>query len=283
MTDATYSELSLSHGRLSAGLRAFFRAEPLFAAASLILLAAMLPTGFAAWVDDRTLQGVNVWVKPLKFEFALFVYVGSLAIFAHWLPARFLRSPLYRVYAVAVIVMVVLEMVWIGGAAAFGVASHFNQTSAFMIAVYGFMGFAAVFLTTASLVYAVVMQRHADTGLPPALKRSFVLGLGLVLPLTLVTAGTMSSLGSHAVGVGLDQADRLAIVGWLRDGGDLRVSHFFATHAMHVIPLAGLVITRFGGGQATRLVTGFAVAYTLFTLYTFTEALEGRPFLPGLG
>ena len=41
---------------------------------AMLMLAAMAPTAFAALVDPRTFLGIDVWIKPFKFEFALAVY-----------------------------------------------------------------------------------------------------------------------------------------------------------------------------------------------------------------
>jgi hypothetical protein len=60
-----------------------FAREPLYAGAALCLAALIAPTLVAMALDGRTLAGVNVWLKPLRFEIALTVYlatlVGSLA------------------------------------------------------------------------------------------------------------------------------------------------------------------------------------------------------------
>ena len=204
------------------------------------MLAAALPTAFASLVDGREFLGIDVWIKPFKFEMALVVYTWTLAFFARFLPAGTTARRWYRVYVGAVAAAIVLEMIWIGGAAALGTASHFNPTP-FGDLIYSAMGFAAVFLTSASAVYAVLIARNPSTGLSPALKDAVVIGLALVLPLTLVTAGTMAAMGSHFVGGSGSDAGGLFGMGWARDGGDLRVAHFFATHALHFIPAFGLV------------------------------------------
>ena len=50
------------------------------------MLAAMAPTAFAALVDSREFLGIDVWMKPFKFELALAVYTLTLAFFARFLP-----------------------------------------------------------------------------------------------------------------------------------------------------------------------------------------------------
>ena len=103
------------------------------------------------------------------------------------------------------------------------------------------------------------------------------------MPLTLVTAGTMSQMGGHWVGGAPQDAVGLAVMGWARGGGDLRVAHFFATHAMHILPLLALVSARVFGGRSLMPVRASALLYTGLVAFTFAQALMGRPFLPGLG
>ena len=174
---------------------------------------------------------------------------------------------------------IVAEMIWIGGAAALGTASHFNQTP-FGIVIYPLMGLGAVFLTSATSVYAIQIARNPSTGLAPALNDAIVIGLALVLPLTLATAGTMSALGGHFVGGSGSDAGGLPLMGWSRDGGDLRVAHFFATHAMHFIPAFGLVSTAVFGPANRVPIWLFAVAFVAFVCLLFVQALMGQPFMP---
>lgn len=258
------------------------QAEPAFFALAVALLFSMAPTGFAAWIDARTFLGIDVWIKPLKFELSLVVYMLTLCFFARWLPAGTVDRPWYRVYRFAVIAAIVAEMIWIGGAAMLGTASHFNQ-SPIGVVIYLAMGVGAVLLTTPTAVYAWLIARSPATGLAPVLKDAIVIGLALVLPLTLATAGTMSAFGAHAVGSVGSDAGGLPVMGWARDGGDLRVAHFFATHAMHFIPAFGLLSVALLGANNRLPVRLFAAVFAGFVAWTFVEALAGRPFLPGLG
>jgi hypothetical protein len=260
-----------------------FRREPVFAAFALLLAFSVAPTAIAFLVDDRTLNGANVWLKPLKFEVSLALYLATLAWLAGWLPARILSNPWYRAYAVLVVTCIGLEMVWIAGAAAFGVASHFNASTPLMSAAYRLMGVLAVILSSATLVYAILLWRVGDGTLRPAFRLSVVLGLALTFMLTIPIAGYMASGTGHLVAGNGSDAEGLALFGWARNGGDLRVSHFFATHAMQFIPLAGLLADRLSSPRAgRRAVVLFAVIYVLVVVYTLVEALQGRPFLPFL-
>jgi hypothetical protein len=264
-------------------LREAFRREPLYAGAATMLAIAMLPTLVAYALDDRLVGGVAAWAKPLKFEASLAIYLFTLAWFAGWLPAGFVQRRPHRLMSCAVVAAVALEMAWIVGAAAHGVASHFNVESQAMVNIYRAMGALAVLLTSASAVLGVAILRARDAGGDPALRLAIGLGLVLTVVLTLPAAGYLSSGAGHLVGVEAEGVRRLAILGWARNGGDLRVAHFLATHAMHAIPLAGWIASRLlAPGAARMAVTLSSLAYAMLVAWTFAEALAGRPFLPFL-
>src|SRR5262245_66151219 len=122
--------------------------RPIQTACSCRTKATMLATLVAMALDERTLLGVNVWLKPLRFEIALAVYLATLAWFAGWLPERVIATRWYRTYAACVVAAIGAEMAWIGGAAAFSIASHFNESSPMMAWTYRLMGGLAVFLTS---------------------------------------------------------------------------------------------------------------------------------------
>ena len=164
----------------------------------------------------------------------------------------------YRLYSGMVVLAIILELIWIGGAAMFGVASHFNVANPLLQAIYPLMGAFAVLLTSATLVYGIAIWRNRRTGLPPALHLSISLGLVLTFVLTLVVAGTLASRSGHLIGVPVSGAT-VPILGWSREVGDLRVSHFFATHALHFLPVAALLARAFAAaasGNACRLDRG---------------------------
>ena len=257
-----------------------FRRHPLFAGGALCLVGLMVPTLFAMALDQRTFLDINVWIKPFKFQVALATYLATLAWFAGWLPARVAASRWHRIFSTIVVLAVGAEVAWILGAAALGTASHFNDNSPVGIGLYALMGVLAVVLTSASLVYGVVIVRDRNSRLDPVFRLSVGIGLIATFVLTVVVAGYMSGNGSHFVGGTHSDAGGLAPMGWARDGGDLRVAHFFATHAMHFIPVFGLIASRMvPASQGRAAVFAFAVLFIGLVGYTFVEALSGRAFL----
>src|SRR5262245_57246350 len=106
-----------------------FAREPLYAGAALCLAGLIGPTLVAMTLDARMLPGVNVWLKPRRFEVVLTVYLATLAWFAGWLPQGVTSTSWYRIYSASVVCAIAAEMIWIGGAASLGIASHYNESS----------------------------------------------------------------------------------------------------------------------------------------------------------
>jgi hypothetical protein len=257
-----------------------FRRHPLFAGAALCMLVLMAPTLVAMALDQRTFLDINVWIKPFKFQVALTVYLATLAWFAGWLPAGVRASRLHRIFSTIVVLAIGAETVWTLGAAALGTASHFNNSSPLAITLYATMGVLAVMLTSASLVYGIVILRDRNSRLDPVFRLSVGTGLILTFVLTVAVAGHMSGSGSHFVGGAHSDAGGLGPMGWARDGGDLRVAHFFATHAMHFIPVVGFIASRMlSAGHGRVAVFAFAGLLVALVGYTFAGALSGRAFL----
>ncbi len=257
--------------------------SPRYASMGYFLALALVPLLGAYALDERVFQGINVWLKPMKFAFALMVYLLTLAWFARYAAQSLTSRSWWRWHERAVVIAVLAEMVWIAGAAAMGTGSHFNVNTPMAASIYGLMGVAAVVLTSGSTAMAWAIHRNEHSGLSRTVKAGLVLGLGLTLPLTLITAGTLSSMNGHWIGGAPTDAAGLVAMGWSRDGGDLRVAHFFATHALHFIPLAAWVIFKMMGREAIGMVHIATAMFTGLVAFTFVQALMGKPFLAFLG
>lgn len=276
------TDMTLLNPNLSGTRQHLFDAEPLFAATGMLIGLSLAVTLAAMAIDTREFLGENVWLKPVKFQIALTLYLLTLAFFARWLPSGMTARPGYRLYAGLVVFAVIAELIWIGGAAMSGTASHFNVSSPFMQSIYGLMGAFAVLLTSATLVQGIAIWRNARTGLSPALHLSIALGLVLTFVLTVLVAGTLASQSGHLIGTPVSGA-RVPVLGWSREVGDLRVAHFFATHALHVLPvaamLAGALLPQRWGVPA---VWGAAFLFTALVAASFAGALAGLPFIAEL-
>ena len=273
MTAAT-----LPHSTLD--LRRMWRDAPQLMILTVMLLLALAPPYAAMALDTRIFQGDSPWLKPIKFHYALAAYAATLAFFARYMPEATLASRRWRWFMAAVVFAMVAEVVWLSIAAMLNTASHFNRENPVLMVVYPMMGAFAVLLTSASAAMGWSVWRNSRTGLPPSLHLAVALGLGLTFLLTVPVAAYMSSQPGHGVG---ETTRTLWLMGWSRDAGDLRVAHFFATHALHAIPLAGLLAVAFAPRQATRLVWLSAALFVALVVGSFVQALQGQPFLPLLG
>lgn len=246
-----------------------------------LAILALLPVlALACLLDPRTLAGVSVWDKPMRFSMALGIYLLSLGFYAAFIspPARARRA--YRWPMLIGTASAALEMMIITLQSARGIGSHFNFATSFDSAAYGLMGIGALLLTAMMAIVAVGIARYpAATAPNGAVRLSVVWSLGLSCVLTLLTAGTIAILGGPQVGETDASRQALRLLGWFTQTGDLRVAHFFGTHAMHTVPLAVWILGLWHR-VSTQTVARITLGYTVFVLLTYGQALLGEPLLP---
>lgn len=279
-TLAPYPAPAAGHGGHPAGrpTREIFRREPVLAGFGFALLAAILPLALAWSLDGRLIDGVGVWVKPIKFLASIGLFALTFAWIAGYLPEMRRRSAPVRAAVWTLVATASFEIVYITAQAALGQASHYNETTAFHAAMYALMGIGALLLTGTALPLAREVARHG-TGLHPAFRLSVVLGLVLTFVLGAGAGIALSLNGGHFVGGRIGDAG-LPLFGWSTTGGDLRPAHFLGIHAQQILPLAGLLAARALPRLAVPAVWAAAAAYALATLGVLLQALAGRPFLP---
>jgi hypothetical protein len=90
----------------------------------------------------------------------------------------------------------------------------------------------------------------------------------------------MSAQPGHWVGGVANDTNGVALFGWSRTGGDLRVAHFVGLHAMQGIPLVGWLASYVLGENAKPIVWGAVALWIAVTLTVFFQATSGRALLP---
>lgn len=253
--------------------------QPQLATTSVLFLVAIVPLAIASSLDERLVNDVNIWLKPMKFLGSLAIYYATLGWLHGQLPERTREGRLGRALVLVPVLMGVFEMTWLVLTAAAGEPSHFNRSAAIYNISYALAGVGATTLVLALLTAGVSIARDRASKLPPALKLSIVLGCIVSFTATMITAGFLSSGTGHWVGGTASDAAGLPMLGWSRTGGDLRVAHFFAMHALQLIPFMGWMIGRSGLPRPKALVWLAATGYSGFIGWTFFQALAGRPFL----
>ena len=211
----------------------------------MIALAAIALVGLV--IDPRTITGMPLWVKPLKFALSVFIYSVTLS----WLLGQLRRARRLAWWAGTVAaVFLAVEIVVIYGAAFVDTTSHFNVSTPFSTALWSTMAVSIVIVWSATILVAVLLFR-ADLGDPA---RSFairsglviaVIGMGLAFLMTSPTAAQLANFqgiaGAHTVGLP-DGGPGLPLLGWSTVAGDLRIPHFVGMHAMQVIPIIALLL-----------------------------------------
>lgn len=253
------------------------RRQPLLASVAFVFVLALIPVLIAQQIDPRLVNGINVWIKPAKFLLSLALYYLTLAWFFGLLSPEARRNRAARYVVVAPIVAGVLEMVWLIAAAMHGVPAHFNVGDPVWRTAYQLGGVGSLVLVSAMAVQGTLIARDRSAVAHPAYRRAVVLGSWLAAVATLLVAGYLASRSGHWVGGPQTDANALPIVGWARQGGDLRPAHFLALHLQQLLPLAGWLIARSGMARPLRAVHAVAALSVLAVAAVFVQALLGVP------
>jgi NO-binding membrane sensor protein with MHYT domain len=252
--------------------------HPLWYYSTLGYLALALLFLIAQGFDDRLLLGISVWAKPFKFAISIAVYFGTMTIFVEYMPQGYFAKKRGRLLTVIPVATALFEMVYIAIQAALGEPSHYNRETSFNATMYTLMGIGATAMVAALLWMGMSIARSNKLSNPMVL--AIVIGLVLTF---LLGGGFGSYLGNHPghwVGGTSDDASGLWLFKWARDGGDLRVAHFFGMHAMQVMPMfAWLLPKSLPRVLSVASVIVFATAYTAFSWLTFNQAIQGQPFM----
>jgi len=265
-----------------------------------LLAFAVVMTGLAVLcavgllIDDRTLGGAPIWLKPLKFSLSMVLYCPTLAWLLTLLPRH--RRAADRA-GMVIVTAAAVEMLIIVGQTVRGRQSHYNVLTAFDTTLYAIMAVSIGVLWAANLVVALLLlrERIADPATASAVRLGLALAvvgmaLGFLMTnptpaqLTVLESGASSVIGAHSVGVP-DGGPGMPLTGWSTTGGDLRIPHFVGMHALQVLPLVGLALGWFGtrlprlrdGRTRRSLVRIAALGHAALLALLTWQALDGQP------
>jgi hypothetical protein len=276
-------------------MRGFRLHPPLIATAAAMAALTLISIG-ALLLDDRTLVGAPIWLKPMKFAISLTIYTATLA----WLISLLTRRRRVGWWlGTGVAAAAFVEMAVIVGQVVRGQRSHFNTATPLDSALYSMMGvtIVGVWLATAGLGILLLRERIADRPAALAIRLALPIALAGLAVGFLMTRPTPDQLdtmtrtaptvvGAHSVGV-TDGTPGLPLFGWSTEGGDLRVGHFIGMHALQALPLLAFALAlaarrvrRLRDEQIrVRLLTVAAGAYAGLTLLVTGQALRGQPLI----
>ncbi len=231
--------------------------------------------GVGSLVDHRLILGLNPWVKPAKFDISVIVYlitVGALlAALGRWPKMR-------ATIAWGIAVSMIVENTIISVQSLRGVRSHMNFATTGDAIAFAVMG---LFIGLNTMLVAWLLALWCTTGTRWPRPAAWGARLGL----TALLAGSMEGvLMVHRVGHTVGASDGLPglpFINWSTTHGDLRVAHFFALHALQLLPLLGYAVSRRRWPERLKLATVVAGAASYFAIVwaLFSQAMAGRPLV----
>lgn len=214
--------------------------------------------------DNRTLLGINIWIKPIKFCISIAIFSWTMAWFLHYLPQR----KKVIIITSTIIMVLLLEQILIISQAARGENSHFNTSSVYNAVVFQIMGI-AILVNTIMVIWAFFLIGKAH-GLPKGYLRGIRLGM-LIFIFASFEGYLMAANMGHTVNAP-DGQEGYFFLNWAKEYGDLRIFHFLGLHALQVVPVFAWYFAK----EKTGLVNGFAILYFLLSAGTLWNALMGR-------
>jgi hypothetical protein len=225
--------------------------------------------------------GVHPALKPFKFALSIALFLASMGLL---LPAMRIPAGARSALAWLFSVTMVAEMLPILIQAIRGTTSHFNQRGPFNSASWTLMILAIIVATIGMgcvTLLASVRPLADEQGqaLDPLLAFAWRAGLWALL-LAPVSGFAMGGRLQHSVG-GSDGGPGLPLVNWSVFHGDLRVAHFFALHAVQLLPIVAWLLLQVPLAAWVRwgILSTAVVASVALCLGALVQALAGRPFL----
>ena len=228
------------------------------------------------WVDDRTLMGVNVWIKPLKFSISGAIYILTIGFLITLYPYSTRKKNLINIIVSWTMLIEIGIIVFQGSR---GVQSHYNTSSAFDGILFLAMGVLVginVFIMALFIVETIRLKLKTSK----LMQWTILLGWVIIFFGSWI-GGQMIGQMSHNIGIE-DGGPGLPLLNWSTIAGDLRVAHFFGLHGLQIIPIVAFAISK-KWKTSTRnqliVTTAFGITYAFWIGYTFYQAKQGTPFL----
>lgn len=266
-----------------ASVRGFFReldtTDPVLSRLGWALLLVVPVFAALAVFAPAETATVNPWIKPIKFamSFSTFASTISLLLLA-------LRIPKWQLTLArrAIAPSVALEILSLA-AQAWRSAYHLSGQS-LVDASLAQITNSMVMVNTAIVCWMLalfcanrVRTEQIDWPMVAAIRYSLLIFLA-----GNAIGGYMLARGSHTVGAP-DGAAGLPFVNWSVIGGDLRIAHFIAIHAIQIVPLFAYILSQMAPVlpvKHRRIATGaLALAVSVAVGATFVQAALGHPLL----
>ncbi|BAO56336.1 hypothetical protein [Nonlabens marinus] len=261
---------------LRKAVRTVRQESPILFTIALIHLLGALFCWMAFFIDDRTLYGINVWIKPLKFCISGAIYIFTVGFLITLYPfSRRKKNIINNIISWSLL----LEVGIIVYQASRGVPSHYNQSTLFDGLLFAAMGL-LIGINVLIMILFVVETVRLKLKTTKAIQ--FAIFMGWVIIVTGSWIGSqMVSQMSHTVGIA-DGGAGLPFVNWSTIAGDLRIAHFFGLHGLQIIPLFAFFLSLQWKASVRKhiiAVTIFAFLYAAWIGYMYYQASQGMPMI----
>ncbi len=231
-----------------------------------------------AWCfDRRMLFGESVWAKPIRFSSSLAMHYATYAFVISWLSPSWQVGITMTGTAIVAVVSLVFQVGFIGIQAARAEPSHFNTKTPLMRKLELTMAIMAAIVTAPmAIVGAVVLF---DEGFVFSYAVRLATGFGLIFGtvMTFISAYHLGMRQTPYFGKKPENERRIPGLDWSLDRGDLRPAHFFATHMMQAMPIAGLVAAYFLTPQIALLgALAMTFIWGWLAVKSYRLAVQGR-------
>lgn len=227
-------------------------------------------------IDDRTLLGVNVWIKPLKFAISTGIYIFTVGYLTTLYPfSKLKRNIINNIVSWTLLIEVLI--IFFQGAR--GVQSHYNQSSLFDGLLFAAMGI-LIAINVLIMVVFIIETLRLKMKTEKSVQWAILFGWIIIVAGSWI-GGQMIGQMAHNVGV-QDGGEGLPLVNWSTVGGDLRVAHFFGIHGLQIIPIFAYGLTKrknISTKNQLILVSIFTLAFAFFIGFVYYQVQKGTPFI----
>lgn len=227
-------------------------------------------------IDDRTLLGVNVWIKPLKFMISDAIYLFTAGYLVTLYPfSTSKKNVINNINSFCLLIegsIIVIQ-------ASRGVQSHYNMYTLLDGILYGMMGI-LIGINVIIMVVFLVETMRLKMKTSKAVQFSIFLGWIIIIAGSWVGSQMIAQL-SHSVGVA-DGGAGIPLLNWSTVAGDLRIAHFFGLHGIQIIPLfAFFLFSKWNTSMRNQIiaVSSFGIAYGCWIGWTYYQAYHGMSLL----
>jgi hypothetical protein len=222
--------------------------------------------------DDRTITGINAWIKPMKFFLSVAIYLWTFGWLLHYV-----KSTINKAFiSWGILICMAVENIAIVLQAARGVSSHFNFQTYFDAMVFATMG---VFIGINTFLIACTLILFCSKGVSHSSNNMLLawrVGLFLLL-IGGVSGGLMISQFAHTYGAP-DGGPGLPFLSWSTVAGDIRPAHFITLHGLQAIPLFAWFVSSKTSRPNLALLS-FIVLYVAVCIWLHMQALSGQPLI----